>query len=60
MKAMQVQSTKQLQDQAQSNEKSRSKLASEIEAEKTTGQKMNQDYQNQVQHLKAESAKSLM
>lgn len=57
---MQVQSTKQLQDQAQSNEKSRSKLASEIEAEKTTGQKMNQDYQNQVQHLKAESAKSLM
>ena len=60
MKALQSQATKQLQEQASEAEKSRSKLASEIEAEKANGQKMNQEYQNQIKHLKDESAKSLM
>jgi hypothetical protein len=60
MKAMQIQSTKQLQDQAREAEKARSKLASEIEAEQAKRQKMNQEYQTQMKHLNDESAKSLM
>lgn len=60
MKAMQIQSTKQLQEQAQKDEKARSKLAADMEAEKAAEKKVDQDYQKQVAHLKDESAKSLM
>ena len=60
MKAVQIQSTKQLQDQAREQENTRSKLASEIEAEQAKRQKMNQEYQAQMKHLNDESAKSLM
>jgi len=57
---MQTGSTKQLQDQAREAEKARTKLASDVEAEKATGHKMEHEHENQLKHLQDQSAKSLI